>query len=115
MKKLWVMLIVGLLCLTGCSSVSNGEKIVNEGDIVKIDYIGTLDGVAFVGGTASDQIAEIGAGRFIPGFEEGIVGMKEGETKSINVTFPETYGATELAGKDVVFEITVNKIYRELK
>ena len=79
-------------------------------DTVLIDYAGTLDGVAFEGGTAQDQTATLGMGQFIPGFEEGIVGMSIGETKDINVTFPENYGVESLNGKAVVFKITLKSI-----
>lgn len=111
MKKLFVIL-VSLGFLFGCSSAES--TVANKGDVVKIDFVGKKDGVAFDGGSASGQIVELGAGQYIPGFEEGIIGMKLGETKEVNVTFPENY-YEELAGKEAVFEITVQKIYREVK
>lgn len=86
------------------------DRAVQNGDIVNIDFAGSIDGVAFDGGTASGNELEIGSGKMIPGFEEGIVGMKSGEKKDIDVTFPEEYGSAELAGKDAVFAITVNSI-----
>lgn len=82
----------------------------NEGATLMIDYAGSIDGVPFDGGTASDQTIELGSGRFIPGFEEGLEGATAGETRSINVTFPEDYPAEHLAGKDAVFEITVSEV-----
>lgn len=81
-----------------------------EWDIVSVNYVGYMDGEAFEGGTGSDPQLIIGAGNYIPGFEEGIIGMAVGETKSIDVTFPEDYHAPDLAGKAVVFDITLNEI-----
>ncbi|MDO5134111.1 MAG: trigger factor, partial [Eubacteriales bacterium] len=82
---------------------------VREGYVVSIDYVGKIDGEAFEGGTGSYDL-EIGSGTFIEGFEEGLIGAKKGETLDINVTFPENYSATDLAGKDAVFTVTINKI-----
>ncbi len=81
-----------------------------SGDVVNIDYIGTMNGVPFEGGSAEEQDLELGSERFIPGFEEQVVGMKKGETKTILVTFPEDYPSEEVAGKDAEFKVTVNKI-----
>lgn len=88
----------------------NPAEGVENGDTVNIDYVGTLDGVAFEGGTASGANLTIGSGQFIPGFEEGLVGAKVGETVDLNLTFPEEYHAAELAGQEVVFTVTVNSI-----
>ncbi len=89
-----------------------------NGDTVVIDFKGLKDGVAFEGGTATDYPLALGSGSFIPGFEEQLVGCHVGDEKKIDVTFPEDYGAKELAGQPVVFEITVkgikNKILPEL-
>lgn len=85
------------------------DRPAQEGDMVVIDYEGKLDGVAFEGGTATEQSVEIGAGMFVPGFEEGIIGHNIGETFDVNVTFPEQY-AEELAGKAVVFTMTLHSI-----
>lgn len=85
-------------------------RAVVEGDTVNLDYAGTVDGVAFAGGTAQDQTLKIGSGSFIPGFEEQMVGMNIGEEKDLNVTFPEQYHAEELAGKAAVFHVKVNSI-----
>ncbi len=83
---------------------------VKNGDIAVIDFEGFLDGEAFEGGKGNEYPLEIGSGSFIPGFEEQIVGMKAEQEKDINVTFPEDYGAKELAGKDVVFHVKVDGI-----
>ena len=80
------------------------------GDTVVIDFVGTMDGVAFSGGTADDQTLILGEGEYIDGFEDGIVGMNIGETKTIDVTFPESYHNADLAGKPVKFEITLDSI-----
>ena len=85
-------------------------RAVVEGDTVNLDYAGTVDGVAFAGGTAQDQTLKIGSGSFIPGFEEQMIGMNIGEEKDLNVTFPEQYHAEELAGKAAVFHVKVNSI-----
>ena len=85
------------------------DAAVAEGDVVNIDYEGKLDGEAFDGGTAQGYDLEIGSGTFIPGFEDGLIGMKKGETKDLELTFPESY-VEDLAGKDVVFTVTVNAI-----
>lgn len=87
----------------------NPDRGVIEGDTVNIDYAGTLDGVAFDGGTAAGQDLTIGSGRFVPGFEEGLIGAKVGETVEVPLTFPENYHEG-LAGEDVVFTVTVNSI-----
>ncbi len=86
------------------------DRPVENGDTVKLDYAGTVDGVAFDGGTAEDQTLTIGSNSFIPGFEEQIVGMCVAEEKDLHVTFPEQYHAKELAGKDAVFHVKVNSI-----
>ena len=83
---------------------------VESGDIAIIDFEGFKEGVAFEGGKGENYSLEIGSNTFIPGFEDGVVGMKKGETKDLNLTFPENYGAEDLAGKEVVFKVTVNEI-----
>ena len=83
---------------------------VEKGDFVVINFEGFLDGVAFEGGKAEGYTLEIGSNSFIPGFEDGIIGMNTGESKDIEVTFPENYGKAELAGKPTVFKITLNAI-----
>lgn len=83
---------------------------VEMGDIAVIDFEGFLNKKPFEGGKSENYPLEIGSGSFIPGFEEGVVGMAKGETKDINVTFPKEYGAKDLAGKKVVFTVKVNEI-----
>ena len=89
-----------------------GDGPVETGDIATIDYEGKKDGVAFEGGTSEGYPLEIGSGSFIPGFEDGVIGMMKGETKDIPLTFPEEYHSEELAGQDVVFTVTVQSISR---
>ena len=102
-------------------SMSPGEleeitdrDVVENGDVANIDYVGKKDGVAFDGGTAEGYDLGIGTGSFIPGFEEGLVGVKKGETVDLNLTFPENYHSADLAGAEVVFTVTVNGIYKEI-
>ena len=86
------------------------EGKVQAGDVAIIDFEGFKDGVAFDGGKGENYSLEIGSNTFIPGFEEQVIGMKAGEEKDINVTFPEDYGAKELAGAPVVFKVKVNEV-----
>lgn len=86
------------------------DRPAKEGDTVNIDYKGTKDGEAFDGGTAEGQDLELGSGRMIDGFEDGLIGASKGETKSLNLTFPEDYREESLAGQAVVFEVTVNSV-----
>lgn len=86
------------------------DRPVADGDEVNLDYCGKIDGVAFDGGTAEKQNLVIGSHSFIAGFEEQLVGMNIGETKDINVVFPENYHAEELKGKPAVFTCTINGI-----
>lgn len=90
------------------------EGVVASGDVVNIDYEGKKDGVAFAGGTAQGTDLTIGSGTFIPGFEEGLIGVNVGDTVDLNLTFPEEYQSTELAGQDVVFTVKVNHIAKEI-
>lgn len=83
-----------------------------EGDVLTVDYLGKVDGVAFEGGTATDADIDIGGGGFIPGFVEQIAGMSPGEQRVINVTFPAEYGNAELAGKEATFDITSKQLRR---
>ena len=82
---------------------------VKKGDTVNISFVGKKDGVAFEGGTGTSDLS-IGSGQFIPGFEEGLIGAEVGKTVDLDLTFPENYGSTELAGKAVVFTVTLNNI-----
>ena len=88
------------------------EGTVQNGDIVTINYVGTKDGVAFDGGTANNYELTIGSGTFIDGFEDGIIGMKKGQTKDLDLTFPEEYSSEELAGQEVVFKVTLQSFKR---
>ncbi|MBS6517609.1 MAG: trigger factor [Clostridium sp.] len=81
-----------------------------DGDRVKIDYKGLKDGEAFEGGTAEGYTLVLGSNTFIDGFEEGLIGVKAGENRNLNLTFPEDYQAEDLAGQDVVFEVTVHEV-----
>lgn len=86
------------------------DGAVENGDTVNLDFEGFVDGEAFEGGKAEGYDLEIGSNSFIPGFEEQMVGMKLGEEKDIELTFPEEYHAAELAGKPAVFKVKVNEI-----
>lgn len=86
------------------------ERPIEKGDVIDLNYSGSIDGVKFDGGTADNQELEIGSGRFIPGFEEQLIGMSVGEDKNITVTFPTEYHAAELAGKEAVFACHINDI-----
>ena len=91
------------------------DRAAQNGDSTNINYAGTVDGVAFAGGTAENQTLVLGSGMFIPGFEDQVVGMNIGEERDINVTFPEEYQAKELAGKAAVFHVKLNSIsYKEM-
>ncbi len=86
-----------------------GSK-AKDGDQIVFDFVGKVDGEAFEGGAAEDYPLVLGSGSFIPGFEDQLVGVKAGEEKEVNVTFPAEYGAENLAGKDAVFECTIKAV-----
>jgi len=86
------------------------EREAQNGDTVVIDFEGFKDGVPFEGGKAENHSLILGSGAFIPGFEEQLVGVKAGDEKDLNVTFPEDYGAEELAGAPVVFKVKVHEV-----
>lgn len=90
--------------------VAKDEGTVENGNTAIIDFEGFKDEVAFEGGKGENYPLEIGSNTFIPGFEEQIIGMKVGEEKDLHLTFPEDYGAKDLAGKEVVFKVKVNEI-----
>ncbi|HIW12899.1 MAG TPA: trigger factor [Candidatus Salinicoccus stercoripullorum] len=90
--------------------VVKDEGRVEEGDTVNLDFDGYVDGEQFEGGKAEGYDLEIGSGSFIPGFEEQVVGLENGEEKDVEVTFPEEYHAEELAGKEAVFKVKINSI-----
>lgn len=87
------------------------EGPLQVGQTANIDFEGFKEGVAFEGGKGENYDLTIGSHTFIPGFEEQMIGMNKGETKDLNLTFPENYGSKELAGADVVFSVTVNEIF----
>ena len=108
MKKFMSVLgLCGVAMLAACDSNATAKI----GDTVVIDFAGYLDGVQFDGGTATGFPLKLGSGQFVPGFEDQVVGMKVGETRDINITFPEQY-VEGLAGKAVVFKVTVQEIQK---
>ena len=86
------------------------DRAVESGDIIKLDFDGSVDGVPFAGGKAENYTLTIGSGSFIPGFEDQLIGTKIGEEKDVTVTFPEDYHEKSLAGKEAVFKCKVNAI-----
>ena len=90
--------------------VAVDNRPAQNGDIVNIDFVGTVDGVKFDGGEAEGFDLTLGSGQFIPGFEDQVVGMNIGDTKDVNVTFPENYQAENLKGKPAVFAVKLNGI-----
>ena len=86
------------------------EDAAKEGDTVVIDYVGTVDGKEFDGGSAKNHSLELGSGAFIPGFEDQLVGHKTGDEVTVKVTFPKEYQASDLAGKDAEFAVTVHEV-----
>ncbi len=90
------------------------DKTAEMGDFATIDFVGFLNGEKFEGGESQDYRLELGSHTFIEGFEEGVVGMKKGEVKDLNVTFPENYGAENLKGKPVVFKVTLKKVEKKV-
>ena len=98
------------ILLSKAEDVAVSDRPCKNGDIVKIDFSGSVDGVKFPGGTAEDYDLELGSGAFIPGFEEQVEGMSVGEEKNITVKFPDDYQADDLKGKEAVFEIKLKGI-----
>ncbi|RIY03811.1 trigger factor [Aureimonas flava] len=86
------------------------DGAAETGDRVTMDFVGKVDGEAFQGGSAQDSNLVLGSGQFIPGFEDQLVGAKAGDEKTVEVKFPEDYGAAHLAGKDAVFDVTVKAV-----
>ncbi|MDQ6751166.1 MAG: trigger factor [Actinomycetota bacterium] len=86
------------------------QRAAQSGDYAVIDYAGSVDGEPFEGGSARDQLVELGSGRLVAGFEEQLVGASAGDTPSVEITFPEDYGARALAGKTASFEVTVKEV-----
>ena len=93
----------------------SSKKELGKGDFAKFDFEGFVDGKAFEGGKAENYILEIGSGQFIPGFEDGMIGLKVGEERDVKVTFPAEYGAAHLAGKDAVFKVKLHEIQEQKK
>lgn len=90
------------------------QRAAQNGDKAVIDFVGKKDGVAFQNGSSTDYTLELGSGTFIDGFEDGIIGHTPGETFDLNLTFPENYQSTELAGQEVVFTVTLKGFLPEL-
>ena len=88
------------------------DEAAETGDRVRIDYAGRIDGGPFQGGSAEDAELELGSGQFIPGFEDQLVGARAGETRTVEVRFPEDYGAKHLAGKEARFDVTVKEVLK---
>jgi trigger factor len=86
------------------------DRTAQNGDLVKIDFAGTLDGEAFEGGSANDYSVELGAGRMLKDFEEGLIGMQAGEEKIVDVAFPDNYQAENLKGKTAQFKLSVKQV-----
>ena len=106
MKKLVsVMGIFGAIMLTACDSNAGAKN----GDTVVIDFAGFDNGVQFAGGTAENYPLVLGSGQFVPGFEEQLIGANVGDTRDVNIRFPDNY-VPELAGHEVVFKVTVKEI-----
>ena len=109
-KKINCLLISSGYFTVDTSAVEKQEGTVGEFDIVNIDYVGKIDGAEFEGGSAKDSLLGIGTGSFIDGFEDGLKGVKTGQTVELSLKFPEDYTNKDYAGKDVVFTVTVNYI-----
>lgn len=90
------------------------RKVAQNGDMTVIDFLGKIDGVAFAGGASDGFSLNLGSGQFIPGFEDGVVGMKIDEVKDITVNFPEDYNQKDLAGKPAVFTVTLKEIKEKI-
>jgi len=101
--------------LANQTSLEPKEGLLENGDVATLDFEGFKDGVAFDGGKAEGFQLEIGSGQFIPGFEEQMVGMAKGESRDLNLTFPENYPAENLAGAPVVFKVTVHEISKKVQ
>ena len=99
---------------TGTTLQTKSSLEVKDGDTVNIDYVGRIDGVAFEGGDTKGQGADltIGSGTYIDDFEEQLIGSHPGDEVKVTVTFPENYGNEELNGKEAVFDVVVNGIYK---
>lgn len=109
MKKIFsVIAMCSVFGIAACDAQSGAQN----GDTVVIDFAGYLDGEQFAGGTANGFPLKLGSNQFVPGFEEQLIGATKGEVRDVNITFPENY-YPELAGKSVVFKVTVQDIVKE--
>ena len=100
---------------SGSSTLSTDTSLtVEDGDTVNIDYVGSVDGVEFDGGSTNGQGTDltIGSGLYIDNFEEQLIGSHPGDTVEVNVTFPDDYSSEDLQGQDALFEVTINGIYQ---
>ncbi len=95
-------------------TITDKRSVLKEGDTANIDFVGKKDGEAFAGGTAEGYDLVIGSGSFIPGFEEQMKGMKVEDVRNVELSFPEDYYVSDLAGQPVVFEVTLNTIKRKI-
>ncbi len=96
------------------ATLKSVDRAAQSGDVVIADYQGTVDGVAFEGGTATNASIGIGSGQMIPGFEEGLIGAEAGQNREVAVTFPEAYHNADLAGKPATFDVTVKEVKEQL-
>jgi trigger factor len=94
----------------GFASLTPVDRAAGEGDLVVLDYAGSVDGESFEGGEGHDQLVELGSGSLVDGFEDGLMGAKAGDERQVEVTFPEDYRAEELAGKAATFAVTVKEV-----
>jgi trigger factor len=90
------------------------EEPAGANDFVVMDFAGSIDGEPFAGGEGRDQLIELGSGRLVPGFEEQLVGAKAGDERTVKITFPDDYGAEQLAGREAEFAVTVNEVKRKV-
>ena len=90
------------------------DRLAQEGDVAEIDFDGSVDGAPLPGGQANNHMLELGSNSFIPGFEEGVIGMKAGVETTIDLKFPEDYHASEIAGKDVSFKVKLHKLHKKV-
>lgn len=116
MKKIMSAVVLGgAVMLAACGNdgakTCNSETAAKNGDTVVIDFAGYLNGEQFAGGTANGFSLVLGSGQFVPGFEDQLICAEKGETRDVNITFPKEY-VPELAGKDVVFKVTVVDIIK---
>jgi trigger factor len=86
------------------------DRVAAKGDFVVMDFLGTLDGVPFPGGEGRDQMVELGSGRLVPGFEDQLEGASAGDERTVKISFPDDYGAEELAGREAEFAVSVKEV-----